>query len=258
MMEDDIKLFYDLTAEKTADEWYREEILYPTILDFVSLLPDKPHVLDLGCGPGHESMRLANTGASVVGVDFSEACIEVARERNPYCTFEVRDFRFLEESLGKFDGIFACASLIHIAPEEISSVMDSIRKVLKDSGLAALIVVDGEGIKEDWSLLEVDGKSLRRTVYLYSKETILKEAERAGMKLVREGYLDSKLTEYGWKNYIFIMSTGSGELPNAAAEGCMNCEFCECRDNKINYCSEHEKYVKDNDPPCKAYVENGS
>lgn len=41
-------------------------------------------------------------------------------------------------------------------------------------------------------------------------------------------------------------------------EGCINCEFNECRDGIKNYCSEYERYVKENDPPCKAYVENGS
>ena len=203
IMENDIKLYYDLTAEKTADEWYKEEILKPTILDFVSLLPDKPNVLDLGCGPGHESMRLAQAGANVMGIDFSEECIRVAKERNTDCEFKVMDFRFLDESIDRFDGVFACASLIHIAPEEISEVIDNIRKILKDGGYVALIVVDGEGINESWSLLEVDGKKLRRTVYLYSKEILVKEAVRAGMELIREGYLDPKLAEYNWKNYIF-------------------------------------------------------
>jgi hypothetical protein len=36
-LENDIKLFDDLTAERTADEWYQEEILKPTIVDFVQL-----------------------------------------------------------------------------------------------------------------------------------------------------------------------------------------------------------------------------
>lgn len=77
-MENEIKLFYDLTAKKTADEWYKEEILMPTIQDFMKLLPKNPRVLDLGCGPGHESMRLNRAGAKVVGIDFSEECIAIA------------------------------------------------------------------------------------------------------------------------------------------------------------------------------------
>lgn len=50
----------------------------------------------------------------------------------------------------------------------------------------------------------------------------------------------------------------TGELPEDRIEGCINCEFNEPRDGVRNYCSEHEKYVKDYDPPCKAYVEEGS
>lgn len=48
------------------------------------------------------------------------------------------------------------------------------------------------------------------------------------------------------------------DLPRESIEGCMNCEFIEYRDGIRNYCSEHERYVKDYDPPCKAYVEQGS
>lgn len=61
-MRGEIRLFYDLTAEETADRWYKEEVLKPTIQDFISLLPKHPKVLDLGCGTGHESMRLAQAG----------------------------------------------------------------------------------------------------------------------------------------------------------------------------------------------------
>ncbi|OPY61100.1 MAG: Magnesium-protoporphyrin O-methyltransferase [Pelotomaculum sp. PtaU1.Bin065] len=202
-MENEIKLFYDLTAEKTADEWYNEEILKPTIIDFLSLLPETPRVLDLGCGPGHESMRLAGAGASVVGIDFSEECIRIANKRCPQCEFKVMDFRYLDDSLGRFDGIFACASLIHISPAEISEVINNIRKFLKDDGYAAIIVIDGEGISKQWSLLEVEGKKLNRAVYLYTKESLQRESVKIGFEFVREGYLDLKLKEYGWRNYIF-------------------------------------------------------
>lgn len=111
MNNDDIKLFYDLTAERTADQWYTEELLKPTIEEFVSFLPNNPKILDLGCDPGHESMRLAKTGAQVLGIDYSEECIKVAKQRNPYCRFEVFDFRYLDQRYGHFNGVFASASL---------------------------------------------------------------------------------------------------------------------------------------------------
>lgn len=107
---DDTKLFYDLTAKETADQWYGIDLLKPSIDDFVSLVPPNPRVLDLGCGPGHETMRLASTGAKVVGIDYSEKCIQIARERCPQCRFEVMDFRFLDLSPNPYStpGITGC------------------------------------------------------------------------------------------------------------------------------------------------------
>jgi len=52
-----MRQFYNLTAERTAEDWYENTVLMPSIQDFVSLLPEKPSILDLGCGPGYESMR---------------------------------------------------------------------------------------------------------------------------------------------------------------------------------------------------------
>lgn len=202
-MENQIKLFYDLTAQKTADEWYKEEILRPTIQDFISLLPKNPRVLDLGCGPGHESMRLAQSGAQVIGIDFSEKCIAIARERCPQCRFEVQDFNSLDERYGKFEGVFACASLIHIEPTELQRVLSNIKKVLIEKGYLAVLIVEGKGISEKMSILEVEGKKLDRTVYLYTQEHMTDKAKKVGLEYVREGYLNEKLKEYGWRNYIF-------------------------------------------------------
>lgn len=201
-MKDETRLFYDLTAEGTADEGYKEEILMPTIQDFVSLLPENPRILDLGCGPGHESMRLASTGADILGLDFSEDCIRIARERCPQCRFAVLDFRQLDLRYGKFQGVFACASLFHIEPEILPDVLRRIRNVLTDPGYLVVLVLDGEGISEGKSLLEVDGRKLRSTVYCYAKDKLIALADEVGLEFVREGYLDKKLYEYGWRNYI--------------------------------------------------------
>jgi SAM-dependent methyltransferase len=198
-MDVETKRFYDLTAERTADEWYENHVLMPSIRDFVSLLPEKPRILDLGCGPGHESMRMASTGAQVIGVDFSTECIRVAQERCPQCRFEVMDFRQLDGRFGRFDGVFACASLIHIGPEELPNVLDRIVDVLKDEGALLAIVRHGQGFRERWPV--VKGQKMRRVIYFYSKEDLASAA--AHLNFVREGYLAPELVEQGWRSYIF-------------------------------------------------------
>lgn len=202
-MSDNTKLFYDLVAEKTADEWYDNDLLLKTVEDFMSYLPDNPKVLDLGCGPGHESMRLYKCGARVVGVDFSSESIKIAKERCPQCNFKELDFRSLDHRIGKFDGIFANASLIHIAPKEMNNILKRINNVLKNNGYMLITLIEGVGVHEEWSNMTVDGKELRRTVYCYKKENIINKAKKHSFEYINKGVLDESLLEYGWRAYIF-------------------------------------------------------
>jgi len=198
-MDEETKLFYKLTARRTADEWYQNDILIPSIEEFVGLLPDHPRVLDLGCGGGYESMRLAKAGARVVGVDFSEESIRIAEERCPEADFELMDFRKLDrEKLGIFDGIFACASLIHISPEELPGVFTQMHNVLTPNGLVVAILRQGEGIWE--RRLEIEGQKIRRVIYLYSKESL--SAAAIGFRYLQAGYLAPDEVTKGWSSHI--------------------------------------------------------
>jgi SAM-dependent methyltransferase len=202
-MNNDILAFYDATALRTAEEWYPNEILKPTIDDFLSLLPPSPAVLDLGCGPGHESKRLAKAGAKITGLDFSETCVDIARERCPECVFVRRDIRNPGLARESFDGVFACASLIHISPAELPEVLTGIHALLKPTGRLAAIIQDGEGVHERYSNLEFEGKKYNRILYLYTEKAIIEAAWRVGFVFIRQGFLDTSLTEQGWRNYIF-------------------------------------------------------
>lgn len=199
-MIDETKLFYNITAESTADEWYSNDVLMPNIHEFISLLPSNPRVLDLGCGPGYESMRLSLTGAEVFGIDYSEECIRVARERCAHCKFEVYDFRYLDNKLGKFDGVFACASLIHVKEEELSIVFEQITKVLKPNGYLMVMLRDGRGvIKRPYKNKD---KDLVRLVYLHSKEDFMAIALKFGFKFIKESQMDESFNEHNWRCYI--------------------------------------------------------
>lgn len=202
-MLDNTKLFYDLVAEKTANEWYDNELLLKTIQDFMKHLPENPKVLDLGCGPGHESMRLYKCGARVMGIDFSSESIKIAKERCPQCNFKELDFRNLDHRIGEFDGIFANASLIHIAPKEMNNVLSKISNVLKDGGYVLVTLIEGEGIHDEWSNMTVAGRKLRRTVYCYKKESFIDKARHYNLEYISKGVLDESLLVYGWRAYIF-------------------------------------------------------
>ncbi len=194
-MTDDIKAYYDAAAEKTAEEWYGNNILLPTIKDFLSILPPKPRILDLGCGPGYESMRMASMGAEVVGIDFSPENIRISREHCPQCEFHEMDFRLLDSRYGMFDGIFASASLIHIDSREMPRVAGNLRKVSRGNARLLTLVKDGKGNQE--LLREAGGKEWRWRRYLYTKEELAELLKP--FRFLREGYLAEELRNKNWR-----------------------------------------------------------
>jgi cyclopropane fatty-acyl-phospholipid synthase-like methyltransferase len=194
-----VQLYYDLTAETRADEWYGNDILMPTIAEFVSMLPERPRVLDLGCGCGYESMRLASAGADVVGLDFSAESIRIARERCGQCRFELRDFRELDDRYGTVDGVFAAGSIIHIAPGEWADLAARIAAVLRPEGRLLVVVKDGEGTLTRCEA--VGGREIRREIYLYSRQALA--AATDVLEYVGDSILDQDLVDRGWRGYYF-------------------------------------------------------
>lgn len=194
-----VQLYYDLTAETRADEWYGNDILMPTIAEFIPLLPKRPRVLDLGCGCGYESMRLASAGADVVGLDFSAESVRIARERCGQCRFELCDFRELDDRHGTFDGVFAAGSIIHIAPDEWPDLAARIARILRPDGRLLVVVKDGEGTMVRTE--EVAGREIRREIYLYTRQALA--AATDALEYVRDSVLAENLIDRDWRGYYF-------------------------------------------------------
>src|SRR5512143_3736611 len=80
--------------------------------DLIDLLAPRPGeaVLDLGCGTGHLTAKIADAGVSVLGVDSSAEMIAEARRAYPAIRFEVGDARHLNFD-HRFDAVFSNATL---------------------------------------------------------------------------------------------------------------------------------------------------
>src|SRR5947209_4560821 len=88
-------------------------------------------ILDLGCGTGHLTKVIAESGARVIGIDSSTSMIETARAAYPDLEFliaDARDFSFPFQ----FDAIFSNATLHWIA--EAEHVVRRIKESLKTRG----------------------------------------------------------------------------------------------------------------------------
>lgn len=103
--------------------------------DLVRRLPEGARVLDLGCGAGIPSTRLLAERFEVLGVDISEAQIELARKNVPEATFVRDDFSELAFPEGSFDGVAAFYSISHVPREEHTRLFVRVAEWLKPGGL---------------------------------------------------------------------------------------------------------------------------
>ena len=91
-------------------------------------------ILDLGCGPGRDLAYFRSLGHEAVGLDGSARFVEIAHQATG-C--EVLHQSFLRLSLppGRFDGIFANASLFHVPTQELARVLVELRAALVPRGV---------------------------------------------------------------------------------------------------------------------------
>ena len=102
-------------------------------------------VLEIGCGVGRWSRRLAKEGATVTGIDLSHMMIGEARRRtraeglDERCRFVVADV-CAPAVLGQFDMVFGVTVLQHLlAPGQFDAAVQSIRAHLAPHGVAVLL-----------------------------------------------------------------------------------------------------------------------
>jgi SAM-dependent methyltransferase len=91
-------------------------------------------ILDLGCGPGRDLRYFRSLGHEAVGLDGSAAFVAMARDQSG-CEVLHQDFLALDLPAGRFDGVFANASLFHVPSLELPRVLREIAAALKPRGV---------------------------------------------------------------------------------------------------------------------------
>lgn len=100
-------------------------------------------ILDAGCGTGRDSYAFLKAGYQVDAFDASKEMCKYASEQ---LNKPVACMRF-EELTGenKYDGIWACASLLHVKAEALPDVLERLKKLLKPNGVLYASFKKGSG-----------------------------------------------------------------------------------------------------------------
>ncbi len=116
-------LFFDETVDADVSPlWERFEKVVPG-----------GHVLDLGCGSGRDTKHFLEKGYVVTAIDGSA---ELCKKATEYTGIEVveKDFFDIDEE-GVYDGIWACASMLHVDRERLPLLIHKLGKALKPGGI---------------------------------------------------------------------------------------------------------------------------
>lgn len=122
----------------TAPDQNLQELIEEALLRFIR---PQDRVLDIGCGDGTSSRRLAGHCAEVVGVDYVPGFIELARQSNAranlsFSTANVLDLTDIRQRFGRFDVVTSIRCLINLSAwEDQQRAVGQIASLVKPGGL---------------------------------------------------------------------------------------------------------------------------
>ena len=183
---------HELYDAETVDFW--DKFPSDTVNSFAGLLPGK-EVLNLGSGPGRDSLILRNHGLNVTCLDGSAKMVEMTSRLGFRSVLaDIRNLSFHENS---FHGVWAYSSLIHISFEDAGNLVKKIARILKSDGLLFLGLIQGQGNERR----SVAGSSFVRYFEYYDQEKIMSLIKNTPFQMI---YSDTfKPGNHTYLNYIF-------------------------------------------------------
>lgn len=165
---------------------------------FVSQLPERARILDIGCASGIHVPLFLGIGRHLKyhGIDISNSFLKIARSRYPQLTFEqanVLDRTSLPQK--KFGGFWAGAVLMHIPLEDWPTMFKNIESIMKPGAIGYITLPvahpSGPNVKDDprhFTLLNVHEQKA--------------QLRARSWDILKSGTLDGTSTKAVWRWYV--------------------------------------------------------
>ncbi len=165
--------YYERNAAMYAEQTSRADLSH-LYAPFLALLPPAARILDVGCGGGRDLKAFRQRGFDPVGIDPSPALVEIARRYSgaEALVGKVEDLQLSDA----FDGVWACASLLHLPRRVFPEALRRIHSALVGGGVLFLSVQSGAG-----DLVGEDGRFFAR----YDSSALRLALKDANFQLLR-------------------------------------------------------------------------
>ena len=132
---------------------------------FLAHVPPRGSILDAGSGSGRDSAAFLKMGYSVVSIDAAPRMVEATTKLTGQAALLMRfdEFEFDNE----FDGVWACASLLHVPRVELPLIHSRLARALRPYGVlfASFRYGDSERMRGDRFFNDMNEDLLRRYLY---------------------------------------------------------------------------------------------
>lgn len=114
---------------------------------FLAALPPAARILELGCGNGMDAAHMLELGFDVDATDGTPELVDEARKR---LGDRARVLRFEDlDAVSAYDGVWACASLLHVSAATLPDILGRIRLALRPGGVFVASFKSGSGEGRD-------------------------------------------------------------------------------------------------------------
>ncbi|MBU0998824.1 methyltransferase domain-containing protein [Patescibacteria group bacterium] len=173
------------TYEELAEDYYKTHFdinEIKNIADFFIQNLKGQKILDIGCGPGRDAKYFSEHNLEVTGIDLTSNFVKMASKNVPNAKFMQMDMRNLDFPENTFDGIWACASFLHVPKEDAKNTLLGFRKILKPAGLIYLSVKQGN---EEKFVEKDEYKGRTKFFAFYTQDEFKNLIESCNFKIVK-------------------------------------------------------------------------
>ena len=114
----------------------------------VEMLPSDARILDLGCGGGGPITKELASKFDLVGIDFSQNQIDLARKNVPNAEFHRMDMTDMPFEDDSFDAVYSFLAIIHVPRDEKPALFAKLHEMLKPGGIMLLAIGCDDWVSE--------------------------------------------------------------------------------------------------------------
>ena len=161
---------------KNADAYFEmtsKAKMFASCDRFLLYLENNSTILDFGCGSGRDTKYFMEKGFNVHGIDGSIEMCKRAKENSGCLNIECVDFLSFDRK-EMYDGIFACASLLHLNVDELCVVFHKLIDACFNHGViyASFKYGDFEGYRDERYYTDMNETKMLDLIYEYEDLSI--------------------------------------------------------------------------------------